>query len=178
MKAKNKEKGKEKEEALNTPTHAAVLASTSDTTAASKDLGASPEARRLSKDRLHKHLEETWLINELGWAKSAGSLEDTVRVARRKAVAACDHSMLRHGHGRTGDSVYWWNDQLSVLRRECLVARRKFTRSKGDSLLHEAWKKAKSALWHGIKKSQLQCWKDLIGEVEKDPWGLAFKIVT
>ena len=31
---------------------------------------------------------------ELGWAKSAGSLEDTVRAARRKMVAACDHSML------------------------------------------------------------------------------------
>ena len=29
-----------------------------------------------------------------------------------------------------------------------------------------------------MKKSRLQCWKDLIGEVEKDPWGLAFKKVT
>ena len=38
--------------------------------------------------------------------------------------------------------------------------------------------KAKSALRQGIKESQLQCWKDLIGEVEKDPWGLTFNIVT
>ena len=37
---------------------------------------------------------------------------------------------------------------------------------------------AKSALRQGIKKSQLQCWKDLMGEVEMDPWGLAFKKVT
>ena len=77
--------------------------------------------------------------------------------------------------------MYWWNDQLSVLRRECLAARRRFTRSKGDFLLHEAWKKAKSTLRQGINKSRLQslqCWKDLIGAVEKDPWGLAFKIVT
>ena len=103
---------------------------------------------------------------------------NTVRAARRKVVAACDHSMPRRGHGRTGDSIYWWNDQLSVLRRECLARRRRFTRSKGDFLLHEAWKKAKSDLRQGIKKSRLQCWKDLIGEVEKDPWGLAFKIVT
>ena len=42
----------------------------------------------------------------------------------------------------------------------------------------KAWKKAKSALRQGIKKSRLQCWKDLIGEVQKDSWGLAFKIVT
>ena len=92
-----------------------------------------------------------------------------MRAARRKVVAACDHSMPRRRHGRTGDSMYWWNDQLSVLRRECLTARRRFTRSKGDPLLHEAWKKAKSALRKGIEKSRLQCWKDLIGEVEKDP---------
>ena len=71
-----------------------------------------------------------------------------------------------------------WNDQLAALRRECLAARRKFTRSKRDATLHEAWKGAKTALRRGIKKSRLQCWKDLIGEIEKDPWGLAFKIVT
>ena len=132
----------------------------------------------LSKDKLLEHHEETRLIDELGWAGSAGSLEDTVRAVRRKVVAACDHSMPCHGHGRTGDSMYWWNDQLSVLRRKCLTARQRFTRSKGDPLLREAWKKAKSALRQGIKKSRLHCWKDLIGEVEKDPWGLAFKIVT
>ena len=117
-------------------------------------------------------------IDELGRAKSAGSLEDTVRSARRKVVAACDHSMPRRGHGRTEDPMYCWNDQLSALRRECLTTRRRFTRSKGHSLLHVAWKIAKSALRQGIKKSRLQCWKNLIGEVEKDPWGLALKIFT
>ena len=101
-----------------------------------------------------------------------------MREARRKVVAACDHSMPRSGDERTGDSMYWWNDQLSVLRQKCLTARRRFTRSKCDPLLREAWKRAKSALRQGIKKSRLKCWKDLIGEVEKDPWGLAFKIVT
>ena len=95
--------------------------------------------RRLSKDKLQKHFEETRLIDELGWVKSAGSF---------------------------------------VQRRECLTARRRFTRSKGDPLLREAWKTEKSALRQGIKKSRLQCWKELIDEVEKDPWGLAFKIVT
>ena len=67
---------------------------------------------------------------------------------------------------------------MAALRHECLVARRKFTRSKGNAMPHKAWKGAKTALRRGIKKSRLQCWKDLIGEVEKDPWGLAFKIVT
>ena len=66
--------------------------------------------KRLSKDKLREHLEETRLIDELGWARSAESLEDTVRAARRKVVASCDHSMPRRGHRRTRDSMYWWND--------------------------------------------------------------------
>ena len=52
------------------------------------------------------------------------------------------------------------------------------TRMHQGWLLCEACKKAKSALRRGIKKSRLQCWNDLIGEVEKDPWGLPFKVVT
>ena len=62
--------------------------------------------KRLSKDKLREHLEETRLIDELGWAMSAGSLEDTVRVSRREVVEAYDHSMPRRGHGCTGDSMY------------------------------------------------------------------------
>ena len=77
----------------------------------------------LSKDKLREHLEETRLIDELGWARSAGLLENTVQVARRKVVAACDHSMPRRGHGRAGDLMYWWNEWLSVLRRKCLITR-------------------------------------------------------
>ena len=84
--------------------------------------------------------------------------------------------MPHRRHGRTGDSMYWLSDQLSVQRRKCCTARRRFTHSKGDPLLHEAWKKAKSGLRQGIKKSRLEYWKDLIGEVEKDPWGFSFKI--
>ena len=63
--------------------------------------------KRLSKDKLHEHLEETRLLDVLVWARSAGLLENTVRAVRRKVVAACDHSMPRHGYGRTGDSMYW-----------------------------------------------------------------------
>ena len=33
--------------------------------------------KRLSKEKLREHIEETRIIDELGWAGSAGSLEDT-----------------------------------------------------------------------------------------------------
>ena len=133
----------------------------------SASLGDTPKKLKKGERRVAAS-QETRLIDKLGWARSAGSLEDTMRATRRKLVAACDHSMPRRRHGRTSDSMYWWNDQLTVVRRKCLTARRRFTRSKGDPLLRETWKKSKSALRQGIKKSRLECWKDLIGEVEKD----------
>ena len=74
--------------------------------------------------------------------------------------------------------MYWWNDQLSRVHRECLAARKKYTRSKGDSALHEVCKNTILVLRQGIKKNWLRSWKDLIGEAEKDSWGLDFKIVT
>ena len=94
----------------------------------SKVRSPSWNTKRLGKDKHREHLEETRLIDDLGWARSAESLEDTVRAVRRKVIVACDQSMSRRGHRRTGDLMYWWSD--------------------------------------------------LIGEVERDPWGLAFKIVT
>ena len=93
-------------------------------------------------------------------------------------VAACDYSMPRRKHNQVKSSMYWWNDQLDALRRESLTARRKFTSSKGDALLQEARRSAKAALGRGINRSRLQCWKYLIYEIEKDSWGLAFKIIT
>ena len=60
------------------------------------------KTKRLSKDKLLEHHEETRLKDELGWAGSAGSLEDNVRAARRKVVAACDRSMPCRGHGVLG----------------------------------------------------------------------------
>ena len=59
-----------------------------------------------------------------------------------------------------------------------MTARRKFAHSKGDNALHEAWQTAKSALRRSIKKSRFQCWKNLIHEVDKDPWGLPSRVVT
>ena len=58
------------------------------------------KTRRLSKDKLRKYLEETRFIDELGWAKSAGSLDGTVRAARRKVVSECS---LAGGTGAPGN---------------------------------------------------------------------------
>ena len=92
--------------------------------------GRSPSwnTRRLSREKLREHLEETRLIGELGWVCLDGSLEATMRCARHKVIAACDCSMPRRKHRQARGSMHWWNDQLAALSHECLAAQRKFTR--------------------------------------------------
>ena len=64
---------------------------------------------RLSDKRLREHLEETRLIDELGWVCPAGSLKATVRSTRQNVVETCDCSMSRRRQARA--SKYWWNDK-------------------------------------------------------------------
>ena len=70
--------------------------------------GRSPSwnTRRLSRERLREHLEESRLIDELGWVCPAGSFEATVRSARQKLVAACDYAMPRRKRRQAKGSMY------------------------------------------------------------------------
>ena len=96
-----------------------------------------------------------WCVVEVITLSDHHCIEFSIQERSHPVNAGRGHSLPGHGHGRTADSMYWWNDPLSVLRRECLTARRIFIRSKNDTLLREAWKIAKSALRQGIMKSRI-----------------------
>lgn len=74
--------------------------------------------------------------------------------------------------------MYWWNEKLEKSRAICLKANRKHKRFKGNIFLKLEWNKAKKPFTKAIKQSQSSGWKDLIAEVEKDTWGLAYKILS
>ena len=135
--------------------------------------------RKLDGKGLRRFLEEVRLIVELNWVKNPETMEALVEATRDKVIATCDACTPRRRFERSVEgSMYWWNEELTRLRRECLKTRRECTRSKGNGYRKIAWRKAKKALKKAMKKSQAKCWKDLIAEVEKDTWGLAYKIVT
>ena len=90
----SKEKGKEKEEALNTPTHTAVVASISGTAATNKDLGAPPEAEGW-KDVFQLLREQNKKMEKLA-----------------KALSVIQKGMLRNNPGHVKDSV---NEATEVL---------------------------------------------------------------
>ena len=85
---------------------------------------------------------------------------------------------LDEGTGVQRDSVYWWNDQLSVLPRNCLAARRSFTRSKGDPLLRQAWKGHIKSLVYANKPATSDDPKDNIQrEIHNVPVEMSARVV-
>ncbi|XP_043481309.1 uncharacterized protein LOC122510602 [Leptopilina heterotoma] len=135
--------------------------------------------KRLNRERLAQSLVESRCFRELGWVAGPVTLKGIVREARQIIVDACNYSMPRQQHRRTRKGVlYWWDNELARLRKECNASRRRYTYSKGDLLLQEEWHTARRIFKRAIRSSQQRCWKDLIGKSKKDLWGLAFKIVT
>lgn len=92
---------------------------------------------------------------------------------------ACDASMPRiQQYNTRRQPVYWWTNEIGVLRKKCLAARRRSTRNPDDDRLKEEYKMARKVLRAEIRKSKREKWKELCEEVDIDPWGKPYKIIT
>ena len=45
----------------------------------------------------------------------------------RRVKEACNMSMKRRKPGKYKDEVYWWNDEIANLRKDCIKARKRFS---------------------------------------------------
>lgn len=96
-------------------------------------------------------------------------------------VQACEASMPRKvpRHGKR--SVYWWTAEIADLRRRCLLLRRRAQRARDQiqaNLLSAEHREARRDLRRAINRSKALCWRKITEEVDSDPWGLGYKIVT
>lgn len=94
---------------------------------------------------------------------------------------ACDVSMVKRKHNNKRKPVYWWNEEIARLRSECVHARRLYSRTIGRSNneLHRVQFKAKrKALKVAIRQSKRRCFLNICDELENNPWGFAYKLVT
>lgn len=111
---------------------------------------------------------------------ASGCAEENTKDLMKRVAQACDASMPRKRGENQRPSVHWWNDQISVLRSECFRKRRIYQRNrrrpKSAELVVE-YKKARRELNRAIKDSKRRSWKDLIDEVERDPWGRPYRVV-
>ncbi|XP_074027685.1 uncharacterized protein [Leptinotarsa decemlineata] len=79
----------------------------------------------------------------------------------------------------------WWNGKIDQLRAVCNRSRRSLTRARGrDSSqniidgLEARYKKNRKDLRDAIRRAQRHKWAELCEELEENPWGNGYQIVT
>jgi hypothetical protein len=84
--------------------------------------------------------------------------------------------------GGTRRPVYWWMSEVATSRKDCLRARRSWTRiNRQDPNRHDAlrlYKKARRELRLKIRKAKEAAWRLLVQEIDENPWGKGYKIAV
>ncbi|XP_041633333.1 uncharacterized protein [Drosophila kikkawai] len=151
-------------------------------------LGENPPRRTVTPSANKAYRQDTLNPHAFSSALAGlatGDTDSANDAALKLAVAvdrACNASMQQLKTFRKHHKpVYWWNDDIATLRSSCLRARRLVQRARGSPNLlarSEAYKSARSALKNAIRTSKRECFLKLCDDVEKDPWGGAYKKVV
>ncbi|CAH2092422.1 unnamed protein product [Euphydryas editha] len=109
-----------------------------------------------------------------------GNANEQAQLLMKRLTEACDATMPRKCTVNQPPAMYWWNEEICNLRKKCHRTRRASQRGrKGPNYekLVAEYKSARQKLKKAIKSSKRQCWKELLNEVENDPWGRPYKVV-
>ncbi|XP_069962615.1 uncharacterized protein [Bactrocera oleae] len=94
---------------------------------------------------------------------------------------ACKAAMPKIKGGHPKKAVYWWTDEIQNLRQTCLRKRRRYTRARrrgrNEMEEHKEYKAAKTELKYKTIKAKKDKWEELRNDINKNPWGLGYKIV-
>lgn len=78
-------------------------------------------------------------------------------------------------------STYWWNEEISDLRREAIRHNRRVAQCKGNTTRRmeamREYREARKSLRTAIQRSKAAAWKELLQTLKEDPWGRPYKIV-
>ncbi|XP_039968158.1 uncharacterized protein LOC120779870 [Bactrocera tryoni] len=134
-----------------------------------------------------------WNISKLDTSKLIAAIDEqnpssgpsliarkTVEHTMRNITKACQKSMPKATHSKRKAAVYWWTENIAELRRTCLRLRRSYTRSRRRGAAPqeaEQYKAAKKELKHAIDDSKKKKWEELREDINRNPWGLGYKIV-
>ena len=141
---------------------------------------------KMIEEQLNKVITEgkEALIALYNRGEQAMRVETLVDATMQLIHRACDESMPRkivHNRRRTN---YWWTDKIAELRRKCLQSRRKATRARKKKRFSYRTQTAAQHLENvkelrrAIKKSKRRSWLSLTEDVNNEPWGLGYKIVS
>jgi hypothetical protein len=126
-----------------------------------------------------EHLNKSLLEDSFG-IMAAGDRTLSGPQLTKILSAACDVAMPRGSNSRSWRKpVYWWCDEIATLRANCLKLRRKAQRSRSEAervARRELHKVARTELKSAIRASKRRCFKQLLEELNCNPWGEAYKI--
>lgn len=119
------------------------------------------------------------------WAMEArGECDANERADRldRTLKDISDISMPR-SKGFRRVSAYWWSEELASTRAVVVKERRAWTRAKkrGDQVVvagrYATYRLALGKYRLDIKRSKNKAWKELLNNIDDDPWGVPYKLV-
>ncbi|XP_026746894.1 uncharacterized protein LOC113508120 [Trichoplusia ni] len=133
-------------------------------------------------------LEEAALVQSWIWESATDGPVDVEAVAlwfRGAMTQICDASMPRVSQQSARRRVYWWTDEIARLRVECVAARRRYTRYRRrrrrdpveEGALYEVYRASKETLWLAIGDSKSRAREELLGSLDRDPWGRPYRWV-
>lgn len=128
----------------------------------------------------YKLLDET-LKSPPQWVLREGDLEDNAIALSAKIFDICGKKYQPTGKNKT--SVHWWSPELNTLWGNATQSRRKLKRklrrsnSSACQQELENLRKDRKELSRAIKKSKEAAWKRLCDQVDREPWGMPYKLV-
>ncbi|XP_011860276.1 PREDICTED: uncharacterized protein LOC105557606 [Vollenhovia emeryi] len=135
-------------------------------------------------------LDQEFFEKSLEWSCSIGPTGEDLESddgpalwLRRVMTEACEAAAPRIPKRIKKRYVHWWSSEIEELRTECIRARRNWTRAKrrrdepNERELAVTYRNTRNRLRQEINKAKNQAWANLVNEVEKDPWGLPYKLV-
>lgn len=96
--------------------------------------------------------------------------------------AACNRSMPKGQYRGGKKAMHWWTKEIEDLWRKCHATRRRIKRGRcrGEPFQNEndEFRTARKEVKYAIGKSKKICWINLCKQIDRDPWGLSYKLVT
>ncbi|KAI5730899.1 hypothetical protein M8J77_001764 [Diaphorina citri] len=95
----------------------------------------------------------------------------------------CEEIFPRRVPNNRRKPVYWWNQEISELRKKCFAFRRKLVRGnrsgneEDKDRRRREYYNSKKDLRRSIRKSQTEAWKKLCQDLNDNVWGNGYKIV-
>lgn len=142
-----------------------------------QNYGPKLNEKNLNEDKLREYIERT--------------IEPHTDHARAGAEAlfkylemACDNSMPKANYQGNKKQMHMWTNEIADLRKKCLSARRKLKRTNRrrnndpNSTELLCYRESQKAIKIEIEKRKKKSWEVLCNQVDSDPWGLPYKIVT